>query len=49
MFLRRVNIGWDKCAAGNDLAKSNIPCALKIVVPGWIASETESAMLLNVD
>jgi len=38
MFLRRVNIGWDKCAGGSDLAKTNIPCALKVVVPGWIAS-----------
>lgn len=49
MFLRRVNIGWDKCAAGSNLAKANIPCALKLVVPGWIASQTEADMLINVD
>jgi hypothetical protein len=49
MFLRRVNVGWEKCGGGSDLSKSIIPCALKVIVPNWIASPTEADMLMNVD
>lgn len=49
IFLRRVNLAWAKCGGGTSLSKYNLPCALKIVVPGWIASDTESEMLINMD
>ena len=40
MFLRRINLGWQKCAAAEQLSINYVPCGLRIAVPKWIADET---------
>ena len=40
LFLRRIKVGWDKCAAGVSLSLVYVPCALRVAVPGWVADLT---------
>jgi hypothetical protein len=49
MFLRRVSLAWNDCAAGKQLSKINVPCAMRIAVPGWIADEQDSNFLMNLN
>lgn len=37
LFIRRVKVGWDRCAAGGVLSIAYVSCALRIAVPGYVA------------
>lgn len=39
LYFRRVNIGWGDCAGGVNMSRIKIPCGMKVVVPGFIATE----------
>lgn len=47
IFLRRVKLGWEQCAGGTELSKIQIPCAMKIAVPGWIMSINDAYQLFD--
>ena len=34
IFMKRINLAWGECAAGESLSQIQIPCAMRIVVPG---------------
>lgn len=48
MYLRRVNIGWGDCAGGTIMSQIQIPCGMKIVVPGMIASQQDVRMIMDI-
>lgn len=48
MYLRRVNIGWGDCAGGTIMSRIQIPCGMKIVVPGIIATEQDVKMIMDI-
>lgn len=48
MYLRRVNIGWGDCAGGTIMSRIQIPCGMKIVVPGLIATEQDVKMIMDI-
>jgi len=33
VFVRRINLAWNKCSIDNDLSRLNLDCALAIVSP----------------
>lgn len=48
MYMRRVNIGWGDCAGGTIMSRIQIPCGMKIVVPGLIATEQDVKMIMDI-
>lgn len=38
LFIKRLNLAWGECAVGGPtLSMVNIPCAMRVMVPGMIA------------
>jgi len=33
VFVRRINLAWNKCSIDNDLSRLNMDCALQIISP----------------
>lgn len=47
LFLRRVKMGWEKCANAHQLSKIEIPCAMKVAVPNWVMTEADAHQLFD--
>lgn len=48
LYMRRVNIGWGDCAGGTIMSRIQIPCGMRVVVPGLIASEQDVKMIVEI-
>jgi len=48
MYFRRVNIGWGDCAGGTIMSRIQVPCGMKVVVPGMIATEQDVRMIMEI-